>query len=89
MPRKTTTDKKDTGKNQNAGKDVDGSKVRCFVSVGVGFGSMGMKQGGGKLKAATSINVRHILCEVGFHPNGLPSPLLIALSRNIQKQPRR
>jgi len=44
MPKKTT-DKKDTGKKPNAGKDADDSK------------------GGGKLKAATSINVRHILCE--------------------------
>ena len=64
MPKKTA-DKKSGDKKANAGKDAGDSKVRSFSSVCVHLGSMGTIQGGGKLKAATSVNVRHILCEVG------------------------
>lgn len=68
MPKKTTdkkpADKKDAGKKPNTGKDAGDSKVRRFALVRVDLCPMDATQGGGKLKAATSINVRHILCEV-------------------------
>jgi len=69
MAKKTTdkkpANKKDTGKKPNARNDAEDSEVCRLVSIGVDLSSMGTTQGGGKLKAATSINVRHILCEVG------------------------
>ena len=90
MAKKTTdkksADKKDTGKKPNAGKDADDSKVRRFVLVGVDPSSMCMRQGGGKLKAATSINVRHILCEVGLYLRRQASSHTTTFSRNTQRQ---
>lgn len=94
MAKKTTdkkpADKKDTGKKQNTGKDGDDSKVRRFVSVWVDLCSMGhgVTQSGGKLKAATSINVRHILCEVRSHLRRQSSSHLTTFPRNTQRRPR-
>ncbi|KAF9788050.1 FKBP-like protein [Thelephora terrestris] len=67
MPKKSTdkkpADKKAASKKQNVENSAEDSKVRPSAFICNDFGSIDSTQGGGKLKAATSINVRHILCE--------------------------